>query len=394
MQMGKNIFTDPSELPDKADVVIIGGGVIGTTTAYQLNNKGINDVVILEKDYLTAGSTGRCGAGFRQQWSTPGNIKMAMGSVKAFERFDEEIGYDGEIFQGGYLILAFTEEEVERYKENVALQTSLGLEVDFLSAKEAKEVVPGLNNKDILGATYCASDGHANPFYVTMGYAKKIVTMGTKIFLRTEATRINSENGSVKSVETNHGTIQTPIVINCAGGQSRDIGDIAGIDIPTQSERHQILITEPVRRYFNPMIIDFEHGLYLQQVEHGAFIMGQSDPNPPKTMEVNWRFMIEVSRKSTYLVPALKDVSVVRVWAGYYNVTPDHVPIIGEHPQMNGFYNAIGFSGHGFMLAPMSGLALAEEIVEKEVTCIDHYEDFSIERFEHMENISFEKNVV
>lgn len=392
--MERNIFSDPKQLPTTADIVIIGGGVNGVAAAYYLTKKGMKDIVVLERDYLTAGSTGRCGAGFRQQWSTVGNIKMAMGSVKAFQNFEEEIGYDGEIFQGGYLILAFTDEEVERYQENVALQTSLGLDVQYLSPEEAKEVVPGLNTREILGATYCPTDGHANPFKVTYGYAQKAVEQGAKIYLRTEVAKINSENGKITAVETNHGTINTDLVINCAGGQSHQIGEMAGLDLPTQSERHQILITEPVRRYFDPMIIDFEHGLYLQQVEHGAFIMGQSDLDAPKSMDVNWRFMVEVTRKATHLVPALEDVSVVRVWAGYYNITPDHVPIIGEHPELSGFYNAIGFSGHGFMLAPMVGQVLSELIVDNRVECIDNFQDFSIKRFEDMEHISFEKNVV
>ena len=162
--MRKNIFSEKTQLPKKADIVIIGGGVVGLSTAYHLTKKGANNVIIFVRDYLTAGSTGRCGAGFRQQWSTAGYIKMAMGSVKALEHFSEEMDCDGEVFQGGYLILAFTDEEVERYKENVALQKSLGLGVDYLSPEEAKKVVPGLNIRDILGETYCHTDGHATPF--------------------------------------------------------------------------------------------------------------------------------------------------------------------------------------------------------------------------------------
>ncbi|MGI6345416.1 MAG: NAD(P)/FAD-dependent oxidoreductase [Bacillota bacterium] len=355
-----------------AEVVIIGGGVSGTSIAYNLAKRGCTDVIVLERDYLASGSTGRCGAGVRSQWGTEMNLRMAMASTRMFETMNEELEYDDDIEfnQGGYLLLAYTDAGWEQFQRNVALQRSFGLEVDLLTPEEARGIVPFMNTDELIGATFCPTDGHCNPFKVTDAYAKAARRLGVQIYTKTEVTGIRVEKDRIVGVETNRGFIATSTVVNAAGGYARDIAAMAGIDIPTYAERHQILITEPVASMMGPMVMSFHHNLYCQQTPHGSFIMGLGDPNekPGYDIRNTWQFLEEMVQKITWLLPPLRDIRVVRQWAGLYTMTPDRTPILGPVEQLPGFYLAVGFSGHGFMIAPMTGVLLAESILGMETS--------------------------
>jgi len=367
-----------------ADVVIIGGGISGCSIAYNLAKKGVKNIVVLEKNYLASGATGRCGAGVRQQWGTEMNCRLAMESIKFFERANEELEYDGDIEfkQGGYLIVASTEKEDVQFRKNVELQKSLGIQVEYLTPKEAKEIVPYLNTDIIRSATYCPKDGHLNPFLTTDAYAKAAKRLGVKIYTFTEVTGIRVENGKVKGVITNKGEISTNIVVNAAGGYSQLICDMVGIDIPVYSERHQILVTEPVEPMQGPMVMSFSLNIYCQQTPHGSFIMGRGDDNEPRDLRItsSWQFLDEMAKTVTKLLPPIGELRVIRQWAGLYNITPDKQPIYGPTKNLEGFYLAVGFSGHGFMLAPMTGLLIAEQILGEKNT-ID-ISKLTLERFE------------
>ena len=349
------------------DAVVIGGGVIGTAIAYNLAKRGLSNVCVLEKNFLASGATGRCGAGVRAQWGTEMNLRMAMSSVRRFTEMNEELAYDDDIEfnQGGYLLLAYTDAGWEQFHKNVALQRKHGLEVELLTPAEAKEVVPHLNTEGLLGATFCPTDGHCDPFKVTDAYAKAARRLGVEIHTGVTATAIRQSEGKVVGVETTAGPIATPVVINAAGGYSQDVAAMAGIEIPTYSERHQILITEPVEQMQGPMVMSFHHNLYCQQTPHGSFIMGLGDPTekPGYNIEASWQFLREMAEKITWLLPPLKNIRVVRQWAGLYNMTPDATPILGPVNDLAGFYLAVGFSGHGFMLAPTVGVLLAESVL-------------------------------
>ncbi len=350
----------------RADIVIIGGGIIGCSIAYNLAKKGCKNVVLFEKNSLASGATGRSGAGIRQQFGTKMNCILARESIKIFENLSQELDYDIELNQGGYLILAYTEKEVNQFKKNVALQQSLDIDVRFITVKEAKEIVPPLNTEDILAATFCPTDGHADPFKTNFAYAEAAQRLGVKIYTFTEVNEIETENNRIVAVYTDKEKILTPTVINAAGGYSEVIGKMVGVDLPVYSQRHQILITEPVDPLFKPMLMSFSRNFYCQQTPHGSIIMGFGDPNEPKGDDIgtSWQFAREMAQKMTTVVPLLKEVSMVRQWAGLYNVSPDAQPILGEHPQVGGFYMAIGFSGHGFMLAPVASKLIAELILE------------------------------
>ena len=350
----------------RASVVIIGGGVIGCCIAYNLAKLGCKDVVLFEKNSLSSGATGRCGAGIRQQFGTKMNCILARESIKIFENLSRELDYDIELNQGGYLILAYTEKEVNQFKKNVTLERSLNIDARFISVDEAKEIVPTLNTEGILAATFCPTDGHANPFKTNFAYAEAAQRLGVKIYTFTEVKEIETENNKIVAVKTDKEKILTPIVVNAAGGYSGTIGKMAGVDLPVYSQRHQILVTEPLDPLFRPMLMSFSRNFYCQQTPHGSILMGCGDPNEPKGYDIgtSWQFAREIAQKMTTIVPLLKEVSMIRQWAGLYNMSPDAQPILGEHPQVEGFYMAIGFSGHGFMLAPVTSKLIAELILE------------------------------
>lgn len=370
-------------MKNKAEIVIIGGGVIGASIAYNLANKGMKDIVVLEKNYIVSGSTGSCGAGIRQQWGTKMNCLLSKKSMEIFENMNELLDpkRDIELKQGGYLLLAFSERELEQFKENVKLQHSLGIPSELLTIKEAKEIVPQLNTEGITGATYCPTDGHANPFRVTQAYVEAAQRKGVKFYAYTKAEDIITEKNKIKKVITDQGEIETNKVVNAAGGFSKEVSGLAGIEIPTKSERHEILVTEQVNPILKPMVMSFSYNIYCQQTPDGSFIMGYGDPDEPESHNIksSWQFLEEMSKKASQLLPFLKKIRVIRQWAGLYNITPDAQPILDEATDLEGFFMAVGFSGHGFMIAPITGILMSEMILGEELS-IDI--ELDLERFE------------
>lgn len=350
----------------KADVVIIGGGITGCSIAYNLARMGAKNIVLFEKNSPASGATGRCGAGIRQQFGTEMNCILSRESIKIFENLSQELDYDIELNQGGYLMLAYTEKEVNQFKKNVALEQSLGIDVRFITPEEAGAIVPPLNTEGVLAATFCPTDGHANPFKTNFAYAEAAQRLGVKIYPFSEVKKIKTEDHRIVSVATDREELFTPLIINAAGGYAEEIGKMAGLSIPVYSQRHQILITEPIDPLFRPMLMSFSRNFYCQQTPHGSIIMGLGDPDEPKGYDTgsSWQFAREMARKMTRVVPLLKEVSMVRQWSGLYNMSPDSQPILGEHPQLKGFYLAVGFSGHGFMLAPIVSRLIAELILK------------------------------
>ena len=266
-----------------ADVVIIGGGIIGTSIAYHLAKMGEQQIVVLEKEsMLGIGSTGKCAGGIRQQFSTEVNIRLAMESVRFFENFGEELDADPEFRQNGYLFLATTEEEVTAFQQNVALQRSLGLKVEILSPPEAKDLVPALNVEDVLLATYCATDGYADPHSVLQGFAKGARRLGVEVCTDTEATAIELKAGKVRAVATNQGRIETPVVVDAAGPWLAIVGRMAGIELPVLPYRRQMFVTDPFPAIPDPvpMVIDFQPSFYFRK-EGPGILMGMTDDEEP-----------------------------------------------------------------------------------------------------------------
>jgi len=358
----------------RAEVIIIGGGVIGCSIAYHLGRKGCRDVILLERESLGSGSTGRCAGGIRLQFSTEINIHLSLLSVPAFENFADEMGYEPDFRQVGYLILAVAPEEMEAFRENVALQQRLGVPVRLLTGTEAQKMVPQLNIEDVLGATFCPRDGHADPHGVTQGYAHRARELGVQIYEGTEVRGIQVEKDRVKGVLTDKGPIEAQYVVNAAGPYAALVAAMAGVKIPVLPYRRYIFVTEPFPDLPDPlpMVIDFATGFYFHR-ESGGLLMGMGDRSEPSSfnLEVDWGFLPTLVERAIYRAPVLEKAQIKRGWAGLYEVTPDAHPILGRVPEVEGFILANGFSGHGFMHAPAVGLLIAEEVLDGKASTLD-----------------------
>ena len=378
----------------KADVVIVGGGVNGCGLAYNLAKKGI-DVVVFEKNYLSSGATGSCGAGIRQQWSTHENAELAMRSVKIFEKLSKELGEDIELRQGGYLIVVHDKEELLQSEKNVEMQKSLGIPVRIISTKEITEIVPILDIKGMnaIAATFCHTDGHANPFKTTFAYANVARKYGANIFTHTTVIDIKTKNKQVYEVITDKGRIKTNFLVNAAGISSVEICDMVGIKIPTKPVRKEIMATERLQPLFEAMVISFKDGIYFSQQHEGQIVGGIPIPEQKfgyKTAPTI-SFLQHMSKTLTRYSPVLKHINMLRHWTGFYDVTPDARPILGETKDLKGFIHCHGFSGHGFMLSPMVTKILCEYIIEGKTSEI--LESLSLTRFKN-KKIEHEMGVV
>jgi len=371
-----------NSIEKKADVVIIGGGVNGCSLAYQLAKKGVK-VVLCEKKYLCYGATGRCGAGIRQQWSTKENAELAIKSVKIFEKLEKELGQEIGLRQGGYLIAVHDDKDMKQAEKNVEMQKSLGLDVSILTPDEILDIVPILDVKGMkaIGATFCPSDGHVDPFKTTHAYAKAAEKSGAKLYKFTDVTDIKTKNKGIVSVITDKGEIKTNIVVNAAGAWSKQIAEMLDIKLPNKPFRKEILVTERVKPMFKSMVISFKDGIYFSQQEEGQILGGIPIPNERAGFLTNptYDFIHHMSKTLTRYAPSLKYVNVIRQWAGFYDVTPDARPILGKTEGVEGFIQCNGFSGHGFMLSPMVTKLLSELIADGKTS--DILESLNLRRF-------------
>ena len=369
-------------MKSKADVVIVGGGVNGCSIAYNLAKKGL-DVVLVEKSYLASGATGACGAGIRQQWSTRENASLAIQSVRIFERLSRTLGQDIEFRQGGYLIAVHDTSEMQQAEKNVAMQRSLGLKVDILEAREIPKVVPILDVKGMkaIGATFCATDGHANPFKTTFAYADAARRYNAKIYTHTKVIDVKSSKKTVRAVVTDKGTIRTNMIVNAAGIDSKQIAEMVKIRLPLRPFRKEIMATERLEPLFEAMVISFKDGIYFSQQKEGQIVGGIPIPEETegyKTMPT-FSFMQHMAQTLTRYAPVLKHVNLLRHWTGFYDVTPDARPILGVVREMKGFIQCNGFSGHGFMISPMVSKLLTDLIADGKTS--EALESLGLERF-------------
>jgi sarcosine oxidase subunit beta len=347
---------------------------MGTSTAYHLSRLGVTSVILAERDSLLGtGSTGRNAGGVRHQFSSEANIRLSIESIRLLERFDEEVGYPVDFHQDGYLFLLSREDSLCAFESNIQLQRSLGVEVSRLSPEAASELAPGLKVDGIIGATFCARDGIADPNGVTMGFAKAAQNAGIQILREAEVTGIKVSSGRVTMVETTRGDISTPIVVNATGAYASQIGAMVGLEIPVFPVRRHIFITESMIASMGIsvpsskiMVIDFDTSFYFHR-EGAGVLFGMADPDdePSFDLTVSWEFLEEVTRVAIKRLPALADAGIAHAWAGLYEMTPDAMPIIGPAPGVEGFYLITGFSGHGFQHSPAAGRILAELIVNR-----------------------------
>ena len=372
-----------SPLPASADVVVIGGGVIGTSTVFHLAEAGV-DVCLVEKGELAGGSTSRAAGGFRAQFSDPLNIALGLRSIEAFTLFGERPGYEIDLHQVGYLFLLDREQDVAAFRESTALQNELGVPSRFVELDEVHRLCPLAGLDGVLAATFCPLDGHASPEAVVQGYAAGARAGGAVVETGCGVARIRVESGEVVAVETSLGIVETGTVVCAAGVWSPEIAAQVGVELPVQPYLREVGFTGPAAGLPErmPLTVDFSSGLYFHR-EGPGLLFGMADPEQPPGLDTpsNPAWLEKVIEVAERRLPSLLDMGMAGGWKGYYEVTPDHNALVGEAREPSRFLYATGFSGHGFLQGPAVG-----EIVRDLVLARDPFLDvtpLSVERFAH-----------
>jgi sarcosine oxidase, subunit beta len=346
-----------SGIPERADVVVVGGGATGTSIAFHLAEAGI-DVCLLERDSLSAGSTSRAAGGIRTQFSDPINIAIGLRSVEAFTRFAERPGGEIDFHQVGYLFLLDRPEDVELYEQNVAVQNELGVPSRVVDPAEAAELSPLAGLEGVLAATFCPLDGHANPESVAQGYAAGARAHGASVLTGREATAIETDDGVVRGVVTDEGTIATGAVVVAAGVWSPALARTAGVELPVEPVFREVVTTAPVAALPDriPLTVDFTTGFYFHR-EGPGLLIGMADRNqePGFDAPTDPDWLEHVTEVAARRAPDFLDMGIAHGWKGYYEVSPDHNGLVGKANGVERLLYATGFSGHGFMQAPAIG---------------------------------------
>ena len=349
-------------------MLVIGAGAVGCSVAHYLAAKGQKNVLLVDRGAIGEGSTGRCAGGVRQQFSTEVNVRIGMLSRSILERFAETTGQSPDYKQIGYLFLAPDAEAMTDLRRNLEVQQAAGLrdsrEVDVA---EIRRLVPGLRTDDLVGGTFCPSDGIAGPSEVTQGYAHAARKHGVRIIEGLEITRLKARGGGWRAT-TPRGEIRADRVVCCAGAWSRKLGEMAGTAVPVAPYRRHIFVTKPFGHITRstPMTVDYRTSFYFHPEGDGV-LLGMSDPAEPESFrtDVDWDFLDHLVQHATQRFPALEEAEVMTGWAGLYEVTPDHQAIIGES-DLAGFWLCTGFSGHGFMQAPAVGDICSDMMLGRE----------------------------
>lgn len=351
------------QLPGTAEVVIVGAGVMGCSLAFHLARRGISPVV-LERGAIGQGATAAGAGGIRAQFSTEVNVRIGMEAKRVLAAFSDETGVGADFRPVGYLFLLSTDEERKAFAEHVRLQRRCGVDdVRELTPVEAGALVPGLETADLTGATFCPSDGLAGPSEVTQGYAGAARRLGARILENREVTGFVTHEGAVLGVRTPEGEIRSARTVVCAGPWAGRVARLAGADVPVVPSRRHVFQTGACQalRRDAPMTIDFHTSFYFHPEADGV-LFGMGDPEQPVGFDssVDWRFLERISAAAATRWPPLLGVPVRTAWAGLYEMTPDRQPLVGPVPSHPGLWIAAGFSGHGFMMAPVVGRCLAE----------------------------------
>lgn len=371
---------------DRYQVVVIGAGAIGLAISNELTKLGVTDVLVMDKDSLVKGATGRNGGGVRAQWTSEENIVLAQRSIAAFKRFAGETGHNVFLRQGGYLFLTRSEAQLQALAKAAAFQNTHGVRTRVIDLDDARSIVPGLNTAGCVGATFNPDDAVLFPWPLVWGWKDASASRGAEVVTQVAATGLRTSGGKVTHVETSAGPIACDWVVNAAGAWSRELARWVGIDLPVKPERHEILVSEPLKPFLDPMLVDLSNGYYINQDMRGELVGGLGTHTEES---MDWtsslEFMREFAKTTVKLLPRLGQVRVLRQWAGSYDKTPDAKPILGvvETGPAN-LVQANGFSGHGMMISPMVGLLVAQLIAGRK-TDLD-LRPFALERFERGES--------
>ncbi len=366
---------------ETADIVIIGAGIVGCSIAYHLALQGAGTVVVVERDLICSGATGKSAGGIRQQFATDLNIQLSLESLRMFHRMREELGVDPEFRQVGYLFMATTPAELALFQSQAEFQQRYRIPVQTVSTADIRRLVPYVRVDDIIGGVYCPTDGYAAPYEVTMGYASAARRLGVKIHEQRAVTRILCAGDRAAGVESSQGAIHAPVVVNAAGPEGGLVGAMAGVDVPVKPYRRQIFVTGPLPEFSQepPLSIDYHRNWYFRGEMGGCLFSGPKDEESTLRTNVDWEHLAESVGKAVARVPILEKAEIKRGWAGSYDISPDNNAILGLVPELHGFFVATGHSGHGFMHGPATGKLMAELILNGK-TSID-ISPYGLDRF-------------
>jgi sarcosine oxidase subunit beta len=383
------------DTPGTADIVIVGGGVMGASAAYHLAKRGMKNIVLLEKEeFFGTGATGRCAGGVRYQFSTEINVRLSLESLPMIECFKEELGQDVNYRQCGYLLIATNEKDAAAFKHNVDMQNRLGVQTELWSGHEVRARLPLMQFEDAIAGTFNPKDGLVDPNSVVAGYIRAAQKLGVNALTHAEVTGIRIRGEEIEAVDTTQGVIQTRRVLNAAGPWAALIGEMAGVQIPIVPIRRQMFTTNPLKEIPEdfPFVIDFAQSLYFHREGDGLLIgMSNQKERPGFDQTVDEEFEMENFEAALERLPLLERASRASHWAGLYEVTPDAHPIFGGSP-LKGFTICAGFSGHGFMHGPVAGKLMSEYILDGEFSTVD-VSMLDLKRFEEGRLIK-EYNVV
>ncbi len=349
-------------------MVVVGGGIMGLSIAYHLaKNHDMSDVVVLEKDYLCGGASGRNGGGVRAQFSSEENIRLMQESIRMCRDFAAEMKINVWFRQGGYLFIVRSEAGRKNLEKSVAVQNDCGLATRLLTPKEAQRIVPELDTEGVVAASYNPDDGVVFPWPFVWGYAEVAGKLGVEIETFTEVEGFRTRGKRIEAVLTNRGEIKTSRVVNACGAWSPQIAAMLGVSLPNRPHRHEICSTEPLKPWLKPLVADLSNGLYFSQSMRGEIVGGIGNEDVPEGLDMgsSHKFLALYAKALTRTVPVLGRIKVLRQWSGCYDLTPDANPIVGPVDEIEEFYQASGFMGHGFMMAPVVGKLIAQHIAER-----------------------------
>ncbi len=354
-------------------IVIIGGGVVGCSIAYHLARRGAGDVVVLEQGTIGSGSSGRAVGGVRQQFSTPVCVEMSRLSLEAFRRFAAEMGADPGFEACGYLLVTARPDEMAAFERNVAMQRALGVDVRTVTPVEIAALHPWLRVEDLVGGTFCPSDGVAGPAEVTAAFGRRARELGVRIHERCRVTGVRLDAGRVAMVETEAGSVAADALVVAAGAWSGRIGRWLGVEIPVRPLKREVFVSEPLPDHppGTPMVIEPDRSWYCRREGPGVLMAGGLGPLDSFDTHLDWANLAAAAERAVCRMPRLADAAFTRGWAGSLDMTPDGNAILGRVGALDGIFVAAGFSGHGFMHSPATGRLMAELILDGEARSLD-----------------------
>lgn len=380
----------------KADLVVIGGGIVGTALAFEMARRKAGKITLVERESLLGtGATARCAGGIRAQFSSEINCRISQLAEHIFMNFEAEVGVPAEYDQVGYMFCLTEPGHVEAFRRDLAMWQKLGLPAVWLSPEDIHRRVPELETTDVLGGTFCSDDGLADSGEFMTAYEKQARRHGVNIVTGVGVTGLQTSGGRIRAVEVGDLVIETERVVNCAGPYASEIGKFAGLDIPIVALKRQICKTAPLDWVHPdlPMVVDIGSGLYMHK-ESGGLLMGWADPAiaPGYDQSTDPEYTDEILMRALSRLPILETAQITSSWGGLYETTPDHHAIIGPVKALEGFWICAGFSGHGFMHAPAAGRLVAEWLTEGRPS-ID-LSPLSFERFAGARELAHEANVI